>query len=73
LENLNVFKYILREIMIMRQLSEIKNNIFTPSLYSIKVSEAAKQDMTKLKNIFLVMEYVPSDLKNLLEIEEQDP
>lgn len=57
----------------MRQLSEIKNNIFTPSLYSIKVSEAAKQDMTKLKNIFLVMEYVPSDLKNLLEIEEQDP
>ena len=36
------------------------------------MSDKAKEDMNSIKNIFLVMEYIESDLKTLLQIEEKD-
>lgn len=50
---------LVREVQIMRHLTQMKNNKHTIQLYDI----ITDQEMT---NIFLVMEYVQSDFKNIL-------
>ena len=44
-DNLQYMKYILREISIMRQLSMLKNNRFTPMLYDILIPEKALNNL----------------------------
>lgn len=46
------FKKVLREIEIMRQLTNMKGNIFTTMLYDLIVPE--EEDF---KHVFLVMDY----------------
>jgi len=60
-------KYILREISILRQLSEIKDNKYTTKLFGIQISESAQNNMLSLKNIFLILDYVPNDFNVLME------
>lgn len=46
----------------------MKDNKFTPKLFEIRVSEKSAEDILKLKNIFIVMEYHSRhDLKELLD------
>jgi len=47
--------------------------VFTPKLFEILVPEKAKSNMMEVKNVFLVMELISNDLKELLNVEEQDP
>ena len=42
---------------------------FTIKLYDVVVPEKAKDNMMKLKSLFFVMEYIPFDLKTLVESE----
>ena len=49
----------MREVQIMRHLTQMKNNKHTIQLYDI----ISDQEMT---SIFLVMEYMPMDLRNVL-------
>ena len=42
-------------------------NIYTVKLLDIIVNQKALQDPTRLKRIFLVMEYIDFDLRVLLE------
>ena len=66
-DNLQYMKYILREISIMRQLSSIKDNSYTPMLYDILIPEKALNDIAQMKCLFVVMEYISVDLKSSLE------
>lgn len=54
-----VLKKVLREIQILRHLTEMKENVHTVKILDLIVSE----DMT---NIFIVMNYMCSDLKKVL-------
>ena len=66
-DNLQYMKYILREISIMRQLSTIKHNQFTPLLYDIIIPEKALNNISQMKCLFVIMEYASLDLKSKLE------
>ena len=61
------YRYVLREIQISRQLSQMPENIYTVKLLDIIINPKALQDPTKLKRIFLVMNYIDFDLRILLE------
>ena len=50
---------IVREVQIMRHLTQMKKNLYTVQLYEIIPDE-------EMNSIFLVMEYVQSDLKKVL-------
>ena len=60
-------KYVLREVSIMRQLTQMEQNIYTPKIWDILIPEKYQNDVLSLKQIFLVMEYYSSDLKQVLE------
>lgn len=60
-------RQILRELIILRKLSEIKNNIFTTKLIDViiplasmttkgKSEEPVQYDLTKITHIFIIME-----------------
>lgn len=62
---------IIRELQILRQFSEMEQNIFITKLLEIEV---ANKD-TKLNNadgIFIVMEYVAHDIRTMLDKIKQD-
>jgi serine/threonine protein kinase len=59
-------KYVLRELTILRQLSEMEGNEFTIKLYDVIIPEIAYEDVMKLKTLFFVMEYVPYDMTSIL-------
>jgi mitogen-activated protein kinase 1/3 len=54
-------KKILGELQILRQLSTMKSNVFTTKLIDV----IASTNLEKLNYIFIVMEYVDSDLKKV--------
>ena len=56
-------KKILREITILRQLTKMKNNVFTSKLYDVIIP--GDQDETNFNSLFLVMDYVEHDLKKI--------
>jgi serine/threonine protein kinase len=60
IDNAYEFKKVLREIQIMRMLSEMRNNIFTTKLMDIIIPEESGFD-----SVFLVMNYMPNSLRNL--------
>ena len=66
-EDPHYMKYVLRELSILRQLSEIEDNSFTNKLLDIVVPEDAYEDIMKLKCLFFVMEFIPYDMTSILE------
>ena len=54
-----IFKKVLREIQILRHLTEMKENVHTVKILDLIVSE-------DMKSIFIVMNYISSDLKKVL-------
>ena len=68
----------LREIILLRKLTSIKENAFTTKLVDIilpeeilfeeskRIDEESEYDHTKLNRIFLVLEYIESDFKKML-------
>jgi serine/threonine protein kinase len=61
MENAYEFKKVLREVQILRMLSEMENNVFTTKLIDIIIPSEKDSD-----TIFLVMDYMPFSLRNLL-------
>ena len=60
--DMNYMRYILREITILRQLTQMQNNKYSPKLLDILVY-GKDDDICKLNCIFLVTEYVPGNLR----------
>lgn len=58
-------RHVIREIMILRQLSSM-NSVFTTKLHDIIIPPEAEEDLTKINCIFLVLDFVEHDLKKLL-------
>ena len=54
-------KKIVREIQILRQFTQMANNQFTTKIYDI----IAPSDPSDLSYIFIVMEYMQTDLKKI--------
>jgi len=65
-DDMNHMKYLLREITIMRQLSEKEGCTHIPQLYEILIPEKYINNIQKISSLFLVMEYVPLTLKDVL-------
>jgi serine/threonine protein kinase len=63
LENDEHAKMMVRELTILRKLSQIENNIYTTKLQDIIIAG----DPETFDSIFLVMEYVEQDLAHLLK------
>ena len=55
-------KLLVSEIQIMRNLSSIPNNQFTTKIYDIITPDIVIDSKTELSHLFIVMEYVDSDL-----------
>ena len=53
---------VIGEIQMLKQLSEAKENMFTTKLVDIITAK----DKSKLNFVFLVLEYIESDLKKVL-------
>ena len=54
--NIYECRKVLREITILRQLSRMKNNLFTPELLDIVIPRS--EDKKKFTDIFIVMEHL---------------
>jgi len=56
---------VFREITLLRQLSQMKNNVFTTKLYDIIVPADTQEEFDQLAqgSLFLVIDYVDHDLK----------
>ena len=65
--DLHYMTYVLRELTILRQLSEMENNHFTNKLLDVIVPEDVYEDVMKLKQLFFVMEYIPNDMTRILK------
>ena len=51
----------------MRILTSMKNNIYTTKLYDVIIKQGIKSDGTKDEEVlFLVMDFVQSDVKKVL-------
>ena len=57
---------ILREISILKQFSQMNENIFVSKLYEVIVASEDRVSLKDAQGIFIVMEYVPNDIKKLL-------
>ena len=55
-------KMILREIQIMRQLTQMNNNYFTTKLLDIIVPVSEERHLSEFNSIFLIMDFVSFDL-----------
>ena len=63
---INPIRNVIRELQILRQFTLMKENIFTTKLLDIKL--ASKTDkLGSATGIFIVMDYVPYDVRTLLE------
>jgi len=61
------FKKVLRELSILRQLSDMALNVFTTKLYDVIVSEEGLENIDSLTHVFLVLERVDYDIKTLFK------
>jgi serine/threonine protein kinase len=59
------YKNIIRELQLLTQFSEIDKNIFTTKLHDVIIIQEEKS--AKIKGIFFVMEYMPNDLKKMIQ------
>jgi mitogen-activated protein kinase 1/3 len=63
--NLYFFRYVIREIQILRQLSQMESNVFTVKIHDIIVPESAGEELENLTHLFIVLDYYEFDLKKL--------
>ena len=67
-EDIHHLKQLVREIHIMRKLSKNPNNIYTTKLHDVIVTNGLDEDKKDVKEgLFLVMDFVESDIKKVLE------
>ena len=71
-DHLYTSKKLVSEIQIMRKLSSMPNNDFTPKIYDVIAPNIVMDSKTKLPHLFIVMEFVDSDLQKLLKHTSQD-
>lgn len=64
-------KYILREISILRQLTQ-QDSIFTPKLYQIIIPKEEIKDLRNMKCLFIVMECTKHSLLDVIEDTEHE-
>ena len=57
---------IIRELSILR-LSAMENNFFTTKLHQVIVANKKGKPLSSCRGVFLVMDYVPDDLKKMLD------
>jgi len=62
--------YIVREIEILHQLSQMENNIFTTKLVDILIEKEQKDPA--FRHIFLVMDFCDSDLQQIIQNDAMD-
>lgn len=62
---------IIRELTILRQFTQMKNNIYVTKILDVILQQ---EESTKdSKGIFMVMEYIPNDIKTMiLDIDEEE-
>ena len=60
---------ILREIIILRKLSQVENNTFTTKLVDVILSDDYKQSqsLSDLNHLYIVMEFQSNDLKSMID------
>ena len=56
----------LREITVLRQLSQMDGGMFAPKLYDLVVPENYLERVQDAPYLFLVMEFFPNDLKQFI-------
>lgn len=66
INNDTVARYMVREIIILRKLTNMQSNIFSTQLYDILLAG----DEDSFKSVFLIMELQSGDLKSLMDIED---
>lgn len=68
--SINTLRNIIRELQILRQFSMMKENIFTTKLLDLKLSTKSTK-LQEATGIFMVMDFVPFDIRSLLEKVDQ--
>lgn len=64
--NIYECRKVYREISILRQLSAMKTNIFTPKLHDVILAESSRENKKKkFKALFLVMDFDEQDLRKM--------
>ena len=66
-------QYLASEVTIMRQLTEMDDNIFTPKLLDVIIPKKNAENIILTKEVFLVMEILNVDYKDVLQNACQDP
>ena len=67
-KDIDKMKYILREISILRQFSNMKNaHLFFPQLMDIVIPEESFDEIQNLSAIFILMEFEPNSLGNMIK------
>ena len=73
-KNIHLIRNVIREISILRQLSQMHNNLFTITLKDIicPVDINDENSLAKFNYIFLVTEYVETDIQSLVQVESAE-
>ena len=58
-------KYIFRELQILKHFSNADDSIFTPQLFDVVITK--NDDETGIKDLFLIMEYIPMTIMDVLK------
>ena len=58
---------LIRELSILRQLTAMKGNFFTTKLHDVILANKPDKPLKECKGLFLVLDYVPDDLKKMLD------
>ena len=61
-KDMEKIKYVLREITILRQLTQMEFCNFTPKLFDIVIPSRFEEKVSETPYIFLIMEYIPNNL-----------
>jgi serine/threonine protein kinase len=68
-KNNQSLKYILREISVLTHVSRVKNNIYSSKLFDLRTH---KNDSDAIVGVFMVLDYMPGDLKKLIRYTNPD-
>ena len=64
-------KKLVSEVKILRMFSMLPNNHFTPQVYDVLVSDIGSGSDGKIEYIMIVMEYLNSNLRTLMDQQER--
>jgi serine/threonine protein kinase len=57
---------LLRELTILRQLTQMKTNNFVTKIYDVRLLAEEQTSLKGIEGFFLIMEYVPNDIKGMM-------